>query len=177
MSDYNGIIPDLAFAQYTAAPGVNNSMLKILCDKTPAHLRAYLDGPPQEPTAAQRFGQLLHSFLLQPETMDGAYHVKPDGMKFNTKEGKAWQDEHAGKPILSSEEHAQIEAMVAAVHSHPSAKRLMANAAFEQSIFVTDSHGTKLKLRPDILPHAGDYLPDVKTCDSAKADEIGRAHV
>lgn len=176
MSDHlSGIVPDLDFEQYTLAPGVSNSHLKIIHEQTPLHLRYHLDAPPKPPTDAQRFGSLVHGFLLQPDTMKDAFYVKPDGMKFSTKEGKAWQDEHEGKPILTAEEATAIDCMVAAVHRHPSASRLLKNAELESSIFVRDSQDTLRKLRPDVLPNGGDYLPDVKTCDSAAPDDFAKA--
>lgn len=171
----NAPIQTLSFEQYQAAPGVSNSMLSIIRERTPLHLWQYLNGPKPESTPAQRFGSLLHSFLLQPDTMKDAYYIKPDGHDGRTAKGKAWTEEHQGKPILTADEHNAIEAMVKSVHHHPSAKRLLANATYEQSIFVDDDKGTRRKLRPDVLPNAGDYLPDIKTCESAHPDDFAKA--
>ena len=171
----NATIQTLSFEQYQSAEGVSNSMLSIIRERTPLHLWSYLNSPKPESTPAQRFGQLLHSFLLQPDTMEDAFHIKPDGFDGRTTKGKAWMDEHQGKPILAAAEVVQIGAMVASVHRHPSAKRLLGNAAYEQSVFVDDGNGTRRKLRPDVLPNAGDYLPDVKTCESAHPDDFAKA--
>lgn len=173
MSEHRGIISDLSHEQYLAVKtAVSHSMLKIIAEQSEMHLRAYLDAPEEPPTEAQRIGTIAHRCLLLPDTMSGAFHIKPEGMKFTTKDGIAWRDAHQDRPIIAEAEMKTIEAMVAAVHRHPVAKRLLANAAFEQSIFVEDQQGTLRKIRPDILPKSGNLLPDLKTCGSAHPDEF-----
>src|SRR5688572_8382434 len=99
MSDHLGIIPTLSHEQYLAAPGVSHSMLKVIRDQSPAHLRSQMSAP-KEATPSQRIGTLTHALLLQPDTMAGAFHVRPADMNFTTKEGKAWRAAHSDKPIL-----------------------------------------------------------------------------
>jgi hypothetical protein len=172
MSDHRGVVSDLPHEQYLRAAGVSHSMLKLLREKSPAHLKAWMDGHDEPETEAKRIGTLTHRALLLPDTMKDAFHVAPPGLDFRTKDGKAWKLEHADRPIIAADELKTIEGMVASVHRHPVAKRLLSNAAFEQSIFVEDSHGTMRKLRPDILPRGGNILPDLKTCESAQRDDF-----
>lgn len=169
------IIPDLGHAQYLAAEGVSHSMLKILREKSPLHLRAAMDTPAPEPTDAQKIGTLTHAALLQPDILKDAFHVRPDNLKFTTKEGREWKEAHGDRLIIDTAELKAIEGMVLSVHRHPIAKRLLANATFEQSIFVEDDKGTLRKLRADILPNGGNMLPDLKTCDSAHRDDFEKA--
>ncbi len=168
-------IHSMSFEQYTAAAGVSNSMLRILSTRTPLHLRCWMTGEKQEPTAAMRFGTLTHRAIFEPDTVKDAFYVKPDGMKFTTKDGKSWQDEHNDRPIISAEDSFSIMKMIAAVHGHPIASRLLANARFEASIFAEDEHGTLRKARTDILPAGGNILPDLKTCDSAAPDDFTKS--
>jgi hypothetical protein len=175
MSERLGVIPDLSKDQYLAAPGVSHSMLKLMRERSPLHLRAYLDTPAPQPTDAERIGDLTHRCLLLPDTMKDAFWIKPVGMKFTTKDGIAWRAEHQDRPIIQADEMKRVENMVAAVHRHPIAKRLLANATYEQSIFVEDKHGTMRKLRPDVLPRGGTMLPDLKTCESAAHDDFEKA--
>lgn len=172
MSDHRGIVPDLAHEQYLAANGLSHSMLKIMREQSPMHLRAAMDAPPEPETEVQRIGALTHRAILIPETLKDAFHVKPQGMNFTTKDGKAWRDEHSDRPIVKFDEWETVKRMVDAVHRHPSARRLLKNAQFEQSIFVEDTKGTLRKLRPDVLPAAGNILPDLKTCTSAHPDDF-----
>ena len=122
-------IHSMAFERYCAADGVSKSMLDILAERTPMHLRAYMMREDQEPeTPAMRFGTILHRALLEPDTYAGGFHVKPEKLTFTTKTGKAWKDEHADKPVITLAESQQIDAMVSAVHLHPFAKRLLKGA-------------------------------------------------
>lgn len=168
-------IHSLSFEAYTAAEGVSNSMLRILSERTPAHLRAWMLGEKPEPTAAQRFGTLLHRCIFEPDTVKDAFHVRPAGMKFTTKDGAAWQAAHQDRPIVTDDECEVILHMTAAIHAHPVAGRLLKNATFEQGIFAEDSHGTLRKARLDILPAGGNILPDLKTCESAAPDDFEKA--
>src|SRR5882724_5723668 len=141
-------IHSLPAERYFAAAGVSKSMLDILADKTPAHLKAYLEGEREKETAAMQFGTVLHRALLEPDTYTNRFfYIRPEGMRFNTKEGKAWQDDHCGKPILTAAEALQIDHMVSSVHTHPFAKRLLVGGLPEQSIFVLDSNETLRKSR------------------------------
>jgi len=168
MSDHQ-TIQALSFDQYLAASGVSNSMLKVIREKSPFHLRYEMQNPPT-PTPAQRFGTLTHTCLLQPDT--ALFHVRPEGLDGRTKDGKAWLADHQDREVITHEEAKAVEAMKAAVWEHPTASKLLRNADYERSLFVTDDKGTLRKLRPDILPNDGDYLPDVKTCESAHPEDF-----
>ena len=172
-TDYKPGIYSIAAERYHAAAGVSKSMLDILAEKTPAHLIAYLNGEKEE-TEAMRFGTILHRALLEPDTYKDAFHVKPEGMRFSTKAGMEWQSAHQDKPCLTSDNATAIERMVSAVHTHPFAKRLLAGALPEQSIFVEDSHGTLRKSRLDALTK-GNVIPDIKTTESAALDNFERS--
>ena len=166
-------IQDLSHAQYLAADGVSNSMLAVIREKTPMHLRWQMHNP-GEPTEAQIMGTLVHAAILLPDDKP-AFHVRPQGLDMRTKDGKEWAAEHADLPCLSSDAAASIDAMRMAVHRHPTASRLLKNADYERSLFVKDDAGTLRKLRPDILPHGGNILPDLKTCIDASESEFSKS--
>src|SRR5712675_1436141 len=98
-------IHSLPAERYFAAAGVSKSMLDILADKTPAHLKAYIEGERDKETAAMQFGTVLHRALLEPDNFSGAFYLRPKGMRFTTKEGMSWLSQHQDKPILNSEEY------------------------------------------------------------------------
>ena len=163
--------------QYHASPGVSNSALKwIRSPKTPAHFKAkFLDKViPDEETPALRMGSLLHRCVLEPDTMAGAFHEKPEGMNFATKEGKAWKEEHADKPILSPDDVATIKGVKESVWAHSLASRLIAGSDCERSAFA-DEDGLVLKSRFDILPRSGNIIADLKTCESADLASVEKA--
>jgi exodeoxyribonuclease VIII len=166
-------IYSIAAERYHAAEGCSKTMLDFLANQTPAHLQAYLYGLAKEETPAMRFGTIVHRALLEPDTYRQGFHVKPEKMRFTTKDGMQWQEEHADLPIVTQAESDQIDAMVSSVHCHPFAKRLLAGCQPEQSIFVEDPHGTLRKSRLDALTR-GNVIPDLKTAESAAIDFFER---
>lgn len=175
MSEHSQGIHTLGFEQYLASAAVSESDLFYMSENTPMHLRyKKLHGGETEESPAKRFGTFCHRALFEPETLEGSYHVKPDEMNFTTKDGKRWRDEHQDRPIIKAEEERALVGMVKAIREHPAAARLLKNATFEQSLFVQDA-GFMRKCRPDVLPNAGNILPDLKTCASANPDEFSKA--
>lgn len=159
--------------QYRKAFGVSNSDLKWLA-RSPLHFRAHMDGLiAEDETEALTLGGIAHRSILEPETMAEAFHIKPEGMKFTTKDGIAWRDSHQDRPVLSQGDAASVSGMSEAVNSHPMAKRLMADADFERSLFSEDD-GLLIKSRFDILPRSGNVIADLKTCGDASLEEVER---
>jgi hypothetical protein len=170
-------IQSMSSEQYHAADGVSRSMLEWLAPpKTPAHFKAkWVDKLiPDEETPALRMGSLVHRCVLEPETMTEAFHLKPDGLKFSTKEGKAWQDAHEDKPILSADEAAKVHGIRDSVWAHPMASRILKHSEFERSAFAEDN-GLLLKARFDALPKSGNLVADLKTCDDASEEACCKA--
>lgn len=171
--DFTPGLYSIAAERYHAAAGVSKSMLDVLDEKTPAHLWEYLQNPP-EPTDAMKFGTIVHRALLEPDTFKGGFYVRPEGMNFTTKSGQTWRDVHQDRPIINAGDALLIEKMVSAVHTHPFAKRLLAGAEREQSIFVEDRTGVLRKSRLDALTK-GNVIPDLKTVESASMETFERA--
>lgn len=162
---------------YHAAEGVSRSMLEdIAPPSTPAHYhsRHILKENEQEESPALRMGSLVHRAVLEPETMEGAFVVKPDGLSFVTKEGKAWKAEQEGKAILTAKEAAMLDRISQSVRRHPAASRLLKGAEFERSLFAEDK-GLLLKSRFDILPKTGNVIADLKTCERADLDSVEKS--
>lgn len=170
-------IHTMAADAYHAADAVSNSRLKwIAAPKTPAHYRAkWIDKLiPEAETDALRIGSLTHRAILEPDTMEGSFYTKPDGMKFTNKEGIAWRDSHQDKPILSAEESAGITAMRDSVWNHRIAARILKHSDCERSAFA-DNKGQLLKSRFDALPRGVNFIADLKTCVSADLDSVEKA--
>lgn len=173
----NPSILSMPAEQYRNADGVSKSDLDwITPPNTPAHFRAHKDGLiVEEETDAMRIGSITHRMILEPDTIEGAYNIRPDGMKFTTKEGKEWQAAHSDKPIVSYEHHVGVGCMREAVWRHPVAKRLLSGAQTEQSLFAQDDNGIVRKARLDCIPKSGNALVDLKTCASADPEKFGKA--
>lgn len=170
----NDGILSLPEAQYRAAEGISKSALDYIAQpRTPAHYKAYIDGLLRvETTAAMRLGSMIHRVILEPDTAD--YVVKPEGMLFTTKEGRAWRDAQTA-PIITADEEATIRGMRDAVWAHPAVKRVLAKAQKEVCVFASDSHGMLRKGRFDALPEGGNVIVDIKSCASASPDAMSKS--
>jgi|694.fasta_scaffold17186_19 hypothetical protein len=169
-------ILSLPEAQYRAAEGISKSMLDwIAPPRTPAHYKAKVEGRiAEEQTPAMRLGQMIHRAILEPETVAGAWVVKPEGMNFATKEGKEWRVAQS-LPIISAEEAATITGMRDSVHAHPAVRRILAKARTECSLFANDADGMLRKARVDALPESGNVLVDIKSCQCADAEVMAKS--
>lgn len=170
-----GIFFDLPADTYRAAPGCSHSMLKKLHPR-PAHLLAYLQEQ-RESTPAQILGTLVHHSLLEPDRSLPRLAVKPEGMKFNTKDGKAWRDAQLaeGNLILGQDAFQTLKGCVRSVSEHPRCREIFAEGKSEISIF-RNFHlgGTVLrKARLDWVP-AGNALVDIKTTQDASPEAFAK---
>jgi len=170
-----GIYDGIPLAVYRAARGVSHSDLRLF-SRTPAHYAASLaDIDPGEETKAKRDGALLHLAILEPVKFgDGVSHyVRPEGIHFSNKEGRAWRDAHPELPILSEIEHAQIAGARAAVFANRTACALLtAGGANEVSVFGCHARtGLTLRMRADRITEdaAGrPWIVDIKSCPDAR---------
>lgn len=164
------ILENVPAADYHAAPGVSNSMLKHFA-RSPKHYKHALTAP-RETTPAMEMGTLFHLCVLEPEKFPLAFYVRPDGMLFTTKEGKEWKAAHAGLPIITREQHANMLGARDAIFADPMGELLMSlRARNEVSLWVNHvATGLFLKARMDRLAEDGDGRPvilDLKTTNFA----------
>ena len=161
--------------QYFASAAVSNSDLKWIAPPyTPAHFAAYKAGEiVKEETDAMRIGTLTHCCILEPDKMAGSYAIKPEGMNFATKEGKAWKSEQT-QTIISQSHADMISRMMNSVWRHPEAKALISGSDRERSLFAQDDD-LWLKGRIDCLTKGGNIIADLKTCELADLDSVEKA--
>jgi len=167
-------IYDMPDTEYRKARGITQSGLKTAI--TPAHYKAMLDAPKQEPTPAMIFGSILHATCLEPHRLAEMSVIKPDGMKFTTKDGKEWKESQT-KAIITAEDAANIKGAADALRSHPIAAKFLAFKK-EVSVFAThEETGMKVKGRLDLLGMVGDstVVADIKTTEDASLDGFSRA--
>lgn len=143
--------------------------------KSPAHYRAAVDGKSDEPTKAMQIGTVAHTAILEPHKLAEIVAIKPDGMSFVTKEGKAWKAENDGKIILDAQEAADIDGMAQSVRRHPSFEPSHLDNKIEASVFGEDEEtGLPLKARPDLWAEGIGLILDVKTTDDASEEAFLR---
>lgn len=166
---YGGVDED----RYHAAVGASASKLKLFLD---APAKAHFAGPD---TATLRFGSLIHMACLQPELLDDNYY--PTDLPRISKREKATQAEQAkaGKRMLVKREDWDGALRIRdAIQNHPVARDIVAPLGLqtEASFWWDDPDtGVRCRGRADILRKDWRIAADIKSCDSAHPDKVGRA--
>lgn len=193
-----GVFQDMPAADYFAAEGVNNSLLKDMA-RSPAHafaLHLAPNRPPREQTKAMFCGTLAHCAQLEPDAMAARYIVVPEdaprrpsaaqwGAKKPSPDSMAamdwWTNFSAsaqGLEIVTAEQYAATQMQLAAIQQAPELAALFATGAGEQSVFWRDdATGMVCKCRPDWvhpLPDGRDILVDLKSTADASPEAFSR---
>lgn len=189
---------DLTFPEYLADPVVGGSLsssgARMLLKRTPAHFRHYADHPEDRETSdAFDLGSTVHDLVFG--VGKGYVEVKRDNWRTNAAKEEAAAARAEGKTPLLSKDLAKAREMAAAVRAHPLAAALFdpAMGKAEQTIVwrtapVTGATPDGWATRDPVwcralidflrLPHDDGrpyILPDLKTCESAKPDDVMRS--
>ena len=175
-----GLVRDMPPERYHATHAMSAGGLKRM-KRSPAHFYGLQLDPnrpePGDPTPAMKNGTLVHTALFEPDQVAARYVVKPEGMNFSTKDGKAWRDAQTLEIVEDVQMRAAL-AQAAAVRAVPDLAALLADGYGEASAFWIDPEtGELCKCRPDWTSPAGDgvILVDGKTCQDASPAGFGRA--
>lgn len=145
-------------SEYRAHPALNFSLAKHLLD-SPAHFKAALDEE-MEPSEAMILGTVTHAYVLENKDIRDEYAIKPEGMSFATKEGKAWRDAQT-KPILAESKAKHIPLAATAMSNQPLARKLLELAPHRETSILTEFRGVEIKALLDA--HGDDIICDFKT--------------
>jgi exodeoxyribonuclease VIII len=177
-----GLHPNMPSEQYHRIAAMSAGGLKRM-RQSPAHFYGKQLDPnrPQgdtEPTPAMKAGTLFHVALFEPDAIAERYIVKPDGMSFASKDGKAWRDAlPAGIEVTDADALAKARAQARNVRASPDIAALMSDGMAEASAFWIDEQtGELCKCRPDWCSPTGDgvVLIDGKSCQDASPDGFAR---
>lgn len=158
-----GIYPNVSFSDYLRWPILSQSTLKE-GRASMAHLKAALDGDRvKEPTDAMQRGSALHVACLEPEQMADRV-VCWTGKARRGKEWDEFQDEHAGKIILTQGYYDSMCGMVESLRRHPVMRDWQAKMQGTEVAAIGEVYGTLMKGRCDAL--TADPLIDLKATRS-----------
>jgi hypothetical protein len=169
-----GVFYDMIEQEYRAQTAIAGSdAKKILPPLTPSHYAAHMAGElKREPSRAMLIGTLAHLAVLEPSKLPSAYAVKPEGLDFRTKDGKAWRLEQGDKAVIDISEAEMLGGIMHSVKAHAAARELLAETQSEVALFGEHRTGLWIKGRVDALRVDSDneaVIVDVKTT-SAGAD-------
>ena len=143
---------DMTFDDYFAVEAWGASSLRAMRLGPPARV-LWERANPKPDTEATILGTAAHCAILTPDLFDGAYALKPEGMTFASKEGKAWRDAALaeGRRILTAEQHGLVASIRAAATAKAALAASIASAAgVEVSVLWADPDcGEPCKARPD----------------------------
>ncbi len=163
---------------YFQRPGVSSHAL-IEIDRTPLHCWSKYVDPAredEEPTAAMRFGTLVHALVLTPATFADEF-VLADSINRRTKDGQAeWAALAAtGQQIVAGKEYRTALEIVKAIQRHPVASGLFRVGEPEKTLVVErEPHRWPLKGRLDWL-NPQPAIVELKTATDASREGFLRA--
>lgn len=163
--------------QYHAAPGISNSGLSIIAERTPAHYKASLETV-RTATPAMQAGSRLHSAVLEPELFTQLYAVAPK-FDLRTNVGKAdrdkWAAENPNRTAISGDEYSQSMFIADILHANSTVRELLRGGHNERSVFALDPEtGVTVKCRPDADTRISGrrIITDLKTTERASPDDF-----
>jgi len=168
-----GIYRDIPNEEYQTDPALGSHDIGNVL-RSPAHFK-YAE---EKDSEAYTFGSAYHVYCLQNTLFDKRFVIKPEGMKFSTKEGKAWKAEIGDKKtILSYDDFGKLKAMYNALMKCDDAATLLkSDGEAEVSIFWNDpEYGVPCKARLDWLNKSDRIIADLKSCLDAREHQFETA--
>lgn len=165
-------------AEYHAAPGLSATVLKKL-NISPAHVMI----PREEVSAASQramdIGTIAHAQVLEGNINLPAmgFVMRPDGMSFVTKEGKAWKLEQEAanlRPIAAEDVALALTVAAAVIDDEDGFASVNGAGNIPELSLFSDYHGQAVKARLDMYDPRAFRIVDLKTCQSAEPDAFAR---
>jgi hypothetical protein len=152
----------MPFGEYRALDRLNFSLLKHLLESTAA-FRAAQVAPPKQATPDMLIGSCIDSLILEGKEYPHA--VRPEGMDYRSKEGKAWRDSQT-LPILTSDERERVDRMVEAVMREKEAVDALHACPERQVSLEATILGVPVKCRLDGANIRNRFIIELKKCQS-----------
>lgn len=160
--------------EYHAHPAVSNSVISRFLESP------HLTRVPRKPTAALRWGNLVHTMVLEPHRCETEWAIMPEGLHKGEGAKARAKEFHAaniGKEILKAEEHDSLLAIRDAIYADNIAGELLrmkGNRIEESFLWTHEKTGIQLRSRPDVITREGWFI-DVKTTASIKKHKFNKA--
>jgi len=165
---------DMPAADYHKIEALSASGAKMLL-RSAAHYIASKQEQ-REPSAAMQLGTLVHSMVLEPDTVGRLYAAAP---KFDrrTTEGKAraaeFEAASGGKTVVDMDTFQKAQRMADAVRQHPVASKLFVGGHAEVTL-QWEQYGVPCKARLDYW-HPDHEIVDLKTAQDASPEGFAKA--
>lgn len=174
-----GWYKDMKDTYYHTSNGTSSTTLKNWLVNAPNEC-LYKKYNPKPQTPAMALGTLVHAFVLEPETAEETYIVKPDRYRRSNADKEfwaEWESDNEGLLWVTGEQEEQAKMMSLSVEQHPEAQMLLKDSINESSVYWwygnrgdDDDDGQyreMVKVRPDAITPNYPMLVDLKTSDDA----------
>jgi hypothetical protein len=161
--------------QYTRIDAVNFSSLKYML-RSPEHYLAATQEPEPDDPARFAVGNLCHAMVLENKDLTDLYAIKEKGMRFSTKEGKAWKAAQ-NKPIITQEEAEGVPRMAQRVINDEQTRDLIAGCHHREQCVEFSFQGVEFKCLLDMWGEAESQeavLGDYKTLVDCRQDAFSK---
>lgn len=163
----------------------NQSGLKVLRNRTPAHYKAWVEESHKPKTQLERhkeaahfrLGKIVHKRILEPDQFNSLYLLQPDfgpmQSSTNRKKRDDWlSDQHAEAIIVKQEDIDAANAMYESIMRHKTARLVIQNGKPEVTLrWICPRTGLKCKIRVDWYSEQFAFAMDLKsTLDASKAE-------
>lgn len=169
------VVHGLSNHEYHQSDAISKSGLDLI-HKAPAlyhHRRTH----PAPPTPAMRMGTLVHSAILEPDTLFDTLIVAPNCDR-RTSAGKAeWEAfliASEGRELVTVEELENLRKIRDVVWAHPAGRKALSMLREVETSIFWNRRGVACRCRPDGILTNGVIL-DVKTTRDASADSFVRS--
>ena len=123
---------NVSFDAYCKIPYLNNSKLGLMA-RSPAHFLQAWEQPSDSASEPFRFGRLVHSYILEPDTFGDHYKTMPDfevgidsARPKLTKEYKRlvseWNEQNAGREAILPAAWTRLQDIRGVLHLKPRAQ-------------------------------------------------------
>ena len=164
-------------SSYRKHPALNQSLLKLLLDKTPAHFHHARNNPDESETKCLILGRAIHCLALEGlGEFQRRFAVMPDGITRQSKEGKelyARLSEN-GRTVLNSSEMDLISNVDDSLHRSESVRMLLEKGEAEKAVFG-ELEGLECKAQLDWWIPDSKIIVDLKTTEDASPEGFARS--
>lgn len=177
-----GVYPFVPMETYHRWAAASNSRLTKL-DRSPAHLKAYLDEPPED-TKATAEGRAIHCAVLEPDAFPTRYVAGPEGDRRTTAVKDAWNDllgQYGDGYVLRQDRYDACLKIRDALYMHPAIGTLIRRVSARELSIRWDAatsagEPVACKARIDaVTDFAGGAILDLKSTRDAELRAFERA--
>lgn len=162
---------------YRAHGALSQSEIKVVAEKSPAHLR-HQRRTLRAPSEAMKLGTAAHKMILEPDDFDSCYAFAPECHKRSKDEKAVWEAAKAEakaskKKLITKEDHAAATAMRDSIFSNERVGSLLRGGVAERACFgnLLGLHGKALLDYYHPNDHA---IVDLKSTKSASLKQFER---